>query len=159
VDSSPGRGARFTVELPAAGVRGDVEATPRPRPGAPLAGVSVLLVEDEPLVGDMMEDLLRLDGHAVDRAVNGREALDRLARGSYDLIISDVRMPDLSGPAFHQELLRLDPALARRVIFVTGDVMSPETQTFLDQAGLVYLEKPFEVAAFQAAVRRGLGAA
>jgi signal transduction histidine kinase/DNA-binding response OmpR family regulator len=159
VDSQPGHGARFTVELPAADARGDVEATSQLRPGAPLAGVSVLLVEDEPLVGDMMEDLLRLDGHVVDRAVNGREALDRLARGSYDLIISDVRMPDLSGPALHQELRQIDPALARRVIFVTGDVMSPETQTFLDQTGLVYLEKPFEVTAFQAAVRRVLEAA
>jgi CheY-like chemotaxis protein len=157
VDSQPGLGARFTVELPVAGAPGDLEATPGPRPGAPLAGVSVLLVEDEPLVGDMMEDLLRLDGHEVDRAVNGREALDRLARGSYALIISDVRMPDLSGPAFYRELLRIDPALARRVVFVTGDVMSPETQSFLDQAGLAYLEKPFEVADFQAVVRRALG--
>jgi signal transduction histidine kinase len=156
VDSLPGQGARFTVELPATGVPGDVEATPGPRPRRPLAGVSVLVVEDEPLVGDMMEDLLRLEGHAVDRAVNGREALERLAQGSYDLIISDVQMPDLSGPAFHQELLRIDPALARRVIFVTGDVTSPETRTFLEQGGLAYLEKPFEVAAFRAAVHRGL---
>jgi signal transduction histidine kinase/CheY-like chemotaxis protein len=156
VDSQLGQGARFTVELPAAGAPEDLEAMPGPRPGGPLAGVSVLLVEDEPLVGDMMEDLLRLDGHEVDRAVNGREALDRLARRSYALIISDVRMPDLSGPALHRELLRIDPALARRVVFVTGDVTSPETQSFLEQSGLAYLAKPFEVADFQAAVRRGL---
>jgi two-component system NtrC family sensor kinase len=155
VESPPGHGARFTVELPAAGTPRGLEATSGPRPG-PRAGVSVLLVEDEPLVGDMMEDLLRLDGHQVDRAVNGREALERLARGSYELIISDVRMPDLSGPAFHQELRRRDPALARRVIFVTGDAMSPETRGFLEQGGLAYLQKPFEIADFQAAVRRGL---
>jgi CheY-like chemotaxis protein len=118
----------------------------------------VLLVEDEALVADMLEDLLALDGHQVDRATNGREALERMRGQSYALIVSDVRMPDLSGPALYRELLRVNPALARRVVFVTGDIVSPETRRFLDETGLGYLAKPFAVSEFQSAIRRALSA-
>ena len=107
----------------------------------------------------MVEDLLALEGHEVDRATNGREALERVQSRAYSLIVSDVRMPDLSGPAFYRELTRVNPALARRVVFVTGDVVSPETRSFLDETGLAYLEKPFPVTDFQSAVRRTLASA
>jgi signal transduction histidine kinase/DNA-binding response OmpR family regulator len=156
VTSRPGSGAEFGVELPASGEVPHPDTTPGPELAPPPPGARVLVVEDEPLVADMIEDLLALDGHEVDRAGNGREALERLGRRAYSLIVSDVRMPDLSGPAFYRELTRVDPALARRVVFITGDVMSPETRDFLDETGLRYLEKPFAVADFQSAVRRAL---
>jgi signal transduction histidine kinase/DNA-binding response OmpR family regulator len=158
VTSEPGAGAEFLIELPPA----TAEAAPakvvsRPEAG-PVPAARVLLVEDEALVGDMLEDLLALDGHEVDRATNGREALERMRSRSYALIVSDVRMPDLSGPALYRELLRVHPALARRVVFVTGDIVSPETRRFLDETGLGYLAKPFAVSEFQSAIRRALAA-
>jgi DNA-binding response OmpR family regulator len=116
----------------------------------------VLLVEDERTVGDLLEEFLRLDGHRVDRARNGREALERVRAGAYALIVSDVRMPDLDGRALYRELRSIDPALARRMLFITGDVMSTETRQFLDETGLAYLEKPFGIREFQAAVRGAL---
>ncbi|HEV8311229.1 MAG TPA: ATP-binding protein [Methylomirabilota bacterium] len=155
--SGPEMGAEFTVELPVchqtpgheAAARGDAEV-------APIGGVRVLLVEDEPLVGDMLADVLALEGHQVDRATNGREALVRVGSRPYTLIVSDIRMPDLDGPAFYAELLGVSPALARRVVFVTGDVVSAETRRFLDETGLLYLEKPFAIAEFLSTVRRAL---
>ncbi len=159
VQSRPGLGARFTVELPAARESGRPEGTSETEASPPSAGVLVLVVEDEPLVGDMVQELLVLDGHEVDRATNGREALERLARRAYALIVSDVRMPDLGGPAFYRELLRVDPALARRVVFVTGDVVSADTRRFLEETGLPWVEKPFAVTDFQSAVRRALASA
>jgi CheY-like chemotaxis protein len=154
--SEPGSGAEFVIELPPATAETSrAELTPRAE-GEPVAPVRVLLVEDEPLVADMLEDLLALDGHEVDRAANGREALEWLRSRSYALIVSDVRMPDLSGPALYQELLRIHPALARRVVFVTGDVVSPETRRFLDETGLGYLAKPFAVSEFRAVIQRAL---
>jgi signal transduction histidine kinase/DNA-binding response OmpR family regulator len=156
-ESRPGAGARFTVDLPAA--RQAVPST-RPTPpaddGKPGPALHVLLVEDDPLVGDMLEDILTLDGHQVDRATNGREALARLRAARYAVIVSDVKMPGLSGTALYQELLRIDPALARRVIFVTGDVMAADTRSFLDDTGALYLAKPFAVADFKAVLRRAL---
>jgi signal transduction histidine kinase len=158
VASRQGGGAEFTVELPAGRPvhAPGPDAPPDPAPAGP--GVRVLVVEDEPLVADMVEDLLALEGHQVDRATNGREALERVQSRAYALIVSDVRMPDLSGSAFYRELTRLNPAMARRVVFVTGDVVSPETRAFLDETGLTYLEKPFPINDFQSAVRRALAA-
>ena len=155
-DERAGRWRRVPDRAPA-GHRGGGpgEVAPRPEAG-PVPAARVLLVEDEALVGDMLEDLLALDGHQVDRATNGREALERMRSRSYALIVSDVRMPDLSGPALYRELLRVHPALARRVVFVTGDIVSPETRRFLDETGLGYLAKPFAVSEFQSAIRRVL---
>jgi signal transduction histidine kinase/DNA-binding response OmpR family regulator len=158
VTSEPGAGAEFLIELPPAVTEAvAVKIAPRPEAG-PVPGARVLLVEDEALVGDMLEDLLVLEGHQVDRATNGREALERMRSRSYALIVTDVRMPDLSGPALYRELLRAHPALARRVVFVTGDIVSPETRRFLDETGLGYLAKPFAVSEFQSAIRRTLSA-
>jgi signal transduction histidine kinase/DNA-binding NarL/FixJ family response regulator len=158
VTSEPGAGAEFTIELPPTTAEaGLARSAPRAEAG-PVPPARVLLVEDEALVADMLEDLLALDGHTVDRATNGREALERMRGQSYALIVSDVRMPDLSGPALYRELLRVHPALARRVVFVTGDIVSPETRRFLDETGLGYLAKPFAVSEFQSAIRRALAA-
>jgi signal transduction histidine kinase/DNA-binding response OmpR family regulator len=155
-ESRPGAGARFTVALPAAREAPRPEPSPRVEAGGPAASLSVLLVEDDELVGDMLEDILTLDGHRVDRASNGREALAQLRGSRYAVIVSDVKMPDLNGTALYHALMQLDPALARRVIFVTGDVMSADTRTFLDETGALYLAKPFAVADFKAVLRRAL---
>ncbi|HWC05371.1 MAG TPA: response regulator [Methylomirabilota bacterium] len=112
-----------------------------------------LLVEDEPVVGELLAEFLALEGYAVDRAMNGREALDLARRRSYALIVSDVRMPDVDGPTLYYELRRANPELARRMVFVTGDVMSAETRRFLDETSLRYLEKPFTISEFQAVVQ------
>ena len=116
-----------------------------------------LLVEDERVVGDLLAEFLTLEGYAVDRATNGREALELVRRQTYAVIISDVRMPDVDGPALYYELLSASPALTRRMVFVTGDIMSPETRRFLDETCLRYLEKPFTISEFQAVLRGVLG--
>jgi CheY-like chemotaxis protein len=122
-----------------------------PRTARP--GARALLVEDERVVGDLLADFLTLEGYEVDRAMNGREALELVRRRAYALIVSDVRMPDVDGPALYHELRLASPELTRRMVFVTGDVMSPETRRFLDETCLRYLEKPFTIGEFQAVVR------
>jgi DNA-binding response OmpR family regulator len=123
----------------------------QPPPARP--GTRALLVEDERVVGDLLAEFLALEGYEVDRAMDGREALELVRRRTYALIVSDVRMPDVDGPALYHELRLASPELARRMVFVTGDVMSPETRRFLDETSLRYLEKPFTIDAFQAVVR------
>jgi DNA-binding response OmpR family regulator len=132
---------------------------PGPDPGSfppsPTAwpGARALLVEDERVVGDLLAEFLALEGYEVDRAMDGRQALECVHRRTYALIVSDVRMPDVDGPALYHELRLASPELARRIVFVTGDVMSPETRRFLDETGLRYLEKPFTIGEFQTVVR------
>jgi len=112
-----------------------------------------LLVEDEPVVGELLAEFLELEGYKVDRACDGREALELVRRHVYAVIVSDVRMPDVDGPALYYELRVVSPQLARRMVFVTGDITNVETRRFLDETCLRYLEKPFTIAAFRAVVR------
>lgn len=152
----PGGGACLVVELPA--YRGPaVGAEPSPAPAPARAGIRALLVEDERVVGDLLAEFLALAGCEVDRAANGREALELVRRRPYALIVSDVRMPDVDGPALYHELRAAAPELTRRMVFVTGDVMSPDTRRFLDETCLRYLEKPFTLDEFQSVIRGVLG--
>jgi CheY-like chemotaxis protein len=158
VESRPGTGTRAIVELPVHGAR----VPPDPEPAAPgdpgQRGARALLVEDERVVGDLLAEFLALEGYAVDRAANGREALELVRRTRYALIVSDVRMPEVDGQTLYHELRALSPELARRVVFVTGDLMRPETREFLDGTCLRYLSKPFTLPEFQAVIRGVVGA-
>ena len=133
---------------------GRIEPAPEALPPrAEQRGARALLVEDERVVGELLAEFLALEGYEVDRAMNGREALDLVRRRAYTLIVSDVRMPDVDGPALYHELRVVRPEVVRRMVFVTGDIMSTATRRFLDETCLRYLEKPFTIAEFQAVVQ------
>jgi CheY-like chemotaxis protein len=102
------------------------------------------VVEDEVEIAQMIAEVLGRDGHEILLASSGHEALARLDGQRFDLILSDLRMPDLDGPGLHRELAARAPELARRMAFVTGDVLTPDTGSFLDRAGLPVLEKPID---------------
>jgi PAS domain S-box-containing protein len=141
VASQAGGGTLFTVSLPAsAAAPGPPAAEEPPRE---VRG-RILVVEDEPEIAQMVAEVLRRDGHEILLAGSGRQALARLETEDVDLILSDLRMPDLDGPGLYRELSALSPALAKRVVFVTGDVLTPETGSFLSKAALPVLEKPLD---------------
>ena len=83
-------------------------------------------------------------------------ALDRLRERTYDLILTDLRMPDLDGPSLYREVARCHPDLVRRVVFLTGDVLSPEATAFLEQAGAPTVGKPFALEELRGAIQRVL---
>ncbi len=80
----------------------------------------ILVVEDEPDMREMLEYLLRWAGHHVDVTASGREALERLAIRSYDIILSDLHMPGMSGEDLYRKIDHGWPHLAPRVVFVTA---------------------------------------
>ena len=131
-------------------------AAPAPSPRAERRAPRALLVEDEPVVGELLAEFLELEGYEVDRARDGRQALEFVRRHAYALIVSDVRMPDVDGPAFYYQLRAVRPDLTRRMVFVTGDITNAETRRFLDETCLRYLEKPFTIAQFRAVVQGAL---
>jgi len=149
VKSEPGRGASFYVELPV-GVGPLKPPIPRPpeqraSTGSVRVGAAALVVEDEAALGAAVAEALGDAGFLVDRASDGVEALERLTERPYDLIVCDLKMPRLDGPAFYRELSTSDPAMARRVIFVTGDVAGTDAERFLEEAGCRWLAKPFRL--------------
>ncbi len=158
VDSSVGRGASFVVELP---VRGAESA---PTPTAPAAasteavrGASVLLVEDERALAVAVADALADAGLVVDHASDGEEALARVRQNAYDVVICDLKMPRVSGMMLYRAIAAATPALARRVIFVTGDVAATDAERFLAESGCRWLVKPFRIGDLLRAVRETLG--
>ena len=159
VESRPGHGTRFVVELPVtpppqAGQTTDDSATePHSTPSQ-----TILVVDDESEVADLLAEILTAAGHRVDTAANGRLALDKLQTRAYDLILTDLRMPEVDGPTFYRELQRRDPQLCRRVIFLTGDTLGPHIEEFLNEAGRPCLNKPFDQEEIRRAIRQALAA-
>ena len=143
VSSAPGRGATFRVTLPVGAVPAPTPNPPGAVEGAARRGHTILIVEDEAILATGLARLLRRDGHTVDLAANGRLALAKLDERAYDLILCDVRMPELDGPTLYRLLVRQQPDLCSRVIFLTGDTLEPATQAFLEQSGAPCLTKPF----------------
>jgi two-component system NtrC family sensor kinase len=150
-------GVKFTAEFPilaipavAAGATAEVPARLPAQPSA----VSVLVIEDEPTVAQLIADVLREEGHQVEAVLDSQEGLTRIARQRYDLIICDLRMPRLDGPAFYDTLVSAGSPARHRILFVTGDTLGPRTIDFLKSRQLPFLAKPFLVEELKLAVNR-----
>jgi len=142
--TSEGKGAMLTVELPRTR-----EGPLAPAPEADREGgrpLKVLVVDDEPPILHYMQATLEAWGHTVETANDGAQGLEVAARGDFDLIITDLRMPRLGGREFYQELQRRAPAVAERVAFSTGDTIRGDTLAFLERQGRPCLHKPFSLA-------------
>ncbi|MGH9309350.1 MAG: hybrid sensor histidine kinase/response regulator [Vicinamibacterales bacterium] len=139
-------GASFSVEMPvgAASLR---PASPRAPDGAVNlgSGASVLVVEDEAALGAAVAEALADAGFSVRLAKDGLEALERVKEQPCDLIVCDLKMPRLDGTAFYRQLEADHAPLARRVLFVTGDVAGTEAERFLEETGCKWLPKPFRL--------------
>ncbi len=109
-----------------------------------LAGAEILVVDDEEPIITLISEILAADGHRVTPAFNGAEAIAWTQMRDFDLIISDVRMPAVGGPAFFEILQNSRPDLLARVVFVTGDTVSGSTRQFLQSVERPVLAKPFD---------------
>lgn len=145
----PGGGARFVVELPlslAQPTAAAVADRPRPPLPAPTSGARrgrILLVDDEPDIRRSISKFLTRTGWQVDLADSGEEGLRLLEEGEYEVVLCDLRMPGMSGHEFYRHLQAAEAPAVQRLIFMTGDVLSPEASRFLAEAQRPVLSKPF----------------
>ncbi len=102
----------------------------------------ILLVDDEAVLRDVIARLLEFDGYHVDTAQDGPEALELLAGRSYDLILSDLRMPQMRGEALYRHIEHRWPRLAPRFVFMTAERLSRAFQAQYG-GGVPVLTKPF----------------
>jgi CheY-like chemotaxis protein len=103
----------------------------------------VLVVEDEPAIAKICVRTLSAEGFVVEIAINGQVALDRLNTNIYDFCLVDIRTPEMNGVELYKRLKDELPEMANRVIFSTGDVISDNIRTFLEDTGRLFLAKPF----------------
>jgi PAS domain S-box-containing protein len=145
VETAPGQGSRFVVTLPLS-LREVANGEPAMIEPSPAGRGRVLVVDDEAELGDLVREILSREGYEVSLARSGREALTMLDAGPVDVIVSDLRMPDLDGPGLWRELQARRPELAGRMIFVTGDTLGADASRFLKEAQVPVMEKPLDLA-------------
>lgn len=154
-ENQPKGGVKFSVELPVVSIPFQPRVPPRGRRRGRFAATPpgrILVVEDERTVAQLMVDVLREEGHDVEAVLDSTEGLTRISRNHYDLVICDLRMPRLDGPAFYDALVRGGNPMQNRILFTTGDTLAPRTAEFVERKGLPFLAKPFLVEELKLAV-------
>jgi CheY-like chemotaxis protein/anti-sigma regulatory factor (Ser/Thr protein kinase) len=151
VESQPGRGSRFTIELPARRPGSDPSPSPRRDPSRPLAitpmneaGPLVLIAEDEEMSAHLLHDVLSVVGYRVERARDGAEAVELARALRPAAILMDVQMPAMDGLSAIRALRADDdPALrAVPIVALTALTMAGDEQRCLSAGASVYLSKP-----------------
>lgn len=157
VDEAPHGGALFRVELPAA-----QGATPQPSqispprrksttPSGTAGRARVLIVDDEVMVARALGRALATD-HDVTMVWSGREALERCGGETFDVILCDLMMPDVTGMDVYESLSENNAEMAHRVVFVTGGAFTKKAQDFLRTVPNPHLEKPLDINALRALI-------
>jgi signal transduction histidine kinase len=157
VESEPGQGTTFEIMLPVTmRPATSVDAPSATETAPPVGRKTILVVDDERDLAEILVEALGREGHRVEIAGNGADALRRLEQDRYDLVVSDTKMPVMDGVELFDEIGRRFPTLSKRIIFVTGDVLDPEKRRFLESSGAPSLTKPFDLGEVRRVVRRAL---
>jgi CheY-like chemotaxis protein len=136
-------GASFTLLIPLDTPPQTEEDIDEPSVSPDGRNCRALVVDDEPEIGAMLVEILESAGIRATWASSGEEAVTWLEHHSCDLILSDIRMPDMDGPALWREIKQRHPDLLPHMAFVSGDTLSATITPFLKETGAPLLEKPF----------------
>ena len=153
VESAPGHGSVFRVFLPVGKSPVPPPAVPPPpRPAAVPRG-RILVIDDDPLIGGIIKNVLSRehDTFVVDCASAAFACFER--GDPFDLVLCDIMMPDVSGPAFYATLSERWPQLVSRVVFMTGGAFTAETMDFVSTLPTGVLSKPFTAEQLQQLAR------
>jgi len=119
------------------------------------SGARILIIDDDELVARVLQRALH--GYDVSVLLDPREALEQIAAGArFDVIVCDLMMPFMTGARLHDQIAQHAPEQARRMIFVTGGAMTPETEELLEGSQQPILDKPVSLARLRQEVQRVL---
>jgi DNA-binding response OmpR family regulator len=116
--------------------------------------VRILLVDDEASVLDLVRTTLETCGHLIDTAASSQEAMEKVRRNDYSMVILDLLLPDMNGFLLSQEIRRVRPELGNRILFISGILFGQSTIDHLGTIGAGFLSKPFQLKALIEAVDR-----
>jgi two-component system NtrC family sensor kinase len=151
-ENSSSGGARFVIELPLVTPESANHASHTPSVTPVGDRLRILVVDDEASVRVALQRYFAARGHEVETTASGRDGLARLREGTFDAVVVDMRMPDLSGEQLYEELQANDQGHAERVVFTTGQLVDEQVRNFLAGTGRPYIPKPFEFSAFDHAL-------
>ncbi|MEM9104121.1 MAG: ATP-binding protein [Pseudomonadota bacterium] len=141
VDADYKNGSRFCVCLPISSADASAGANGKEHQRQ-ASGIRALIVDDERDVGELIAEILKKEGFQVDLAHSGTEALERMAEGKYDLLLSDLNMPELDGRGLWEAIRDHYPDTLEKTAFITGDTMGAASLSLLRESKRPYLEKP-----------------
>ncbi len=157
-DATP-RGARFIMEMPiregapeVAAPAAKVEKDNGKQSITNPENVRILILDDERAIAELLGEMLGLLGYQSELCHNGHQALEVLGEENFDVVLSDFRMPMMDGQEFYKRAIKLKPSMARRFVFLTGDVVSEDTRDFLESTGNPHIAKPFQLNKVEEAV-------
>lgn len=116
--------------------------------------VRILLVDDEASVLELVRTTLETCGHVIDTAASSHEAMEKVRRNDYAMVILDLLLPDMNGFLLSQEIRRVRPDLGNRILFISGILFGQSTIDHLGTIGAGFLSKPFQLQALIDAVDR-----
>jgi len=158
--SKPGKGATFIVELP---IVTEAEVPEPAEPAEPVveqaekvAKAKIMVVDDEKVIRDLAKRVLGGEGYEVDTVDNADDALKIIESQRYNLILLDIKMPGMDGVELYRRIQKIAKSLARRVIFITGDILSSDTEKFFAETKVVHIDKPFNATQLKQEVKRVL---
>jgi CheY-like chemotaxis protein len=160
-------GAAFVLILPVISIEASQTSSTQimsaPSPGMTVQCAprveKILVVDDEKAIVEMLGEMLGLLGFAPTLCHSGCEGLKRIGETEFDLVLSDLRMPEMDGSQFYRRALEMDARLKKRFIFLTGDTAHEDTRSFLKESGQPFLTKPFRLASIEEVIRKTLRAA
>ncbi len=155
VKSKLGKGATFIVELPVIAEEkqlGLPEAAPDD--SIKIGRAKILVVDDDPGTLELLSQVLTAEGHEVQTAATATDALERIESERYSLILLDIKLPGMSGIELYRSIQKIAESLARRILFITGDVMGVDTKDFLSKTKAPYISKPFDIEQLREDIRR-----
>ena len=113
-------------------------------------------MDDEPEILQFLSRILGDEGYEVDAVDNAIDALEKLGNKRYNLILVDIKMSGMSGIEFYKHAQKIALSLARRIIFISGDILSADIEAFLSSSRAPYFTKPFDVKQLRDEIRRVL---
>lgn len=116
--------------------------------------IRILVVDDEDVMGYLIRRVLEEEGYRMDWVKDCESAWTRIKSAHYHVIISDYKLPGITGDLFYHQIVEYDPDLARRMVFISGDTINRQILGFFRKANLPYLSKPFEIDALKLAIER-----
>ncbi len=157
-----GEGSTFVIELPVIGrLQDEPIVAPELMPQALqfenlVRGKRILVVDDEKYILDFFVEVFHTLPVLVDTAGDGRVAMHKMQAEEYDLVVTDFKMPQMSGRELFNWIKENRPNLATRIIFVTGDTVSVETRSFFEDNHNRYLAKPFKIEEVKEVIQQAL---
>ena len=152
--SQEGLGNALLLELPRTALPAVTPTATTAAPPMGLKGARALVVDDEAFLLECLVDALGAWGLEVASSTRGDEAIQSLEAGSFDLIVSDIRMPGLSGMDLFEWIKTHRPAMTHRILYTTGDAFDAKTREFLEASQVPYLGKPFDLKQLKQSLER-----